>query len=180
MLQCLQGPACCLTEGARECGVCSEGTALTEHDRGHPACQGLDKLCDDLPACRQQNHLPLVIGRQVAICAIWQHLEQEAGRRQRMIGEHCHQRHLHQHQLQSWQHEDVSTTKASSDKFKGSLEMCRPRCPGPNFQASWAVSTAPKQLLITPARAPPPHQRASLDCKISRPSDTAPNDTHAQ
>ena len=40
MLQCLQGPAHCLTEGARECGVCSEGTAWTEHDSRHPAFKG--------------------------------------------------------------------------------------------------------------------------------------------
>ena len=41
VLQCLQGPACCLTEGAKACSVCSGGTALTEHDSRSPACQGL-------------------------------------------------------------------------------------------------------------------------------------------
>ena len=40
--------------------------------------------------------------------------------------------------------------------------MRRPRCPGPYFQAAWAVSPAPKPLLFTPARATPQHQGQSM------------------
>ena len=84
---------------------------------------------DTLLACPWRSHLAVIIGRQVAVCAIWQHLEQEAGRRQRLIGEHCHQRHLHRQHLQGQQDVDVSTAQASSDEFKGSLKTCRARCP---------------------------------------------------
>ena len=97
---------------------------------GTQPSRGLLKPPDTLLAC-QQSHLALVVGRQVVICAIWQHLEQEAGRRQRAIGKYRHQRHLHQHQLQDRQDNIVSTIKASSEfqRVHQDVQSKMPRTP---------------------------------------------------
>ena len=97
---------------------------------GTQLSKGLLKLRDTLLAC-QQSHLALVVGRQVVICAIWQHLKQEAGRRQCTIGKHRHQRHLHQHQLQGRRNNIVSTIKASSEfqRVHQDVQSRMPRTP---------------------------------------------------